>query len=104
MRTQLHTHIDHDAAVTMRLAGPADQLALWRLAAMDSQPAPAGDVLIAEVGGSIRAAVPVAGGPAIADPFEPTANLVALLRERAAQVARPLRAPKRGHLGALRAA
>lgn len=72
--------------VTMRLAVPADRDAIDRLAALDSQRAPAGDVVVAEIGGTLRAAVPVVGGPAIADPFERTADLVALLRERATQV------------------
>ena len=38
--------------------------------------------------GEIRAAVAVESGRAIADPFRPTADLVALLRARAAQIRR----------------
>ena len=73
--------------VTMRVAGPGDEAALQRLAALDSQRAPEGDVLVAEVGGELRAAVDVESGAAIADPFRPTSDVVSLLRERAAQVA-----------------
>ena len=72
--------------VTMRVARPADHPAIARLAALDSQPVPAGEVLIGEVGGELRAAVPVTGGPAIADPFRLTGDVVALLRERASQL------------------
>ena len=98
MRTQLHTPEGREAAVTMRLAGPADDNAMRHLAALDSKPVPAGDVVVAEVGGRLRAAVPVAGGDAIADPFERTAHLVALLRERASQLATPLGVtPRRRH-------
>jgi hypothetical protein len=78
-----------DQQLTMRVAGPADAPTIERLAALDSQHAPKGDVIVAEVGGELRAAVPLDGGAAIADPFRPTTDLVALLRERAAQVAGP---------------
>jgi len=97
-----------DAAETLmiRLAVPADGPALGRLAELDSAPAPEPvPMLVAEVGGELRAALPVEGGRAIADPFRPTAELVAILGERARQLAppparrsarlwRPLRAPR----------
>ena len=47
------------------------------------QPTPSGDVLIAEVSPEPRAAIEVATGAAIADPFRPTAQLVELLAVRA---------------------
>ena len=78
-----------DQPVTMRVAGPGDEAAIERLAALDSQHAPQGDVLVAEVGGELRAAVGIDAGTTIADPFRPTSDVVSLLRERAAQVARP---------------
>ena len=88
MRTQeFLTKVDQP--VTMRVAGPADQAAVARLAALDSQSAPAGEVVVAEIGGELRAAVALDSGAAIADPFRPTADVVSLLRERAAQVGRP---------------
>src|SRR4051794_41954058 len=43
--------------------------ALGRLAALDGVRRPAGELMLAEVDGDILAAVPVEGGPAIADPF-----------------------------------
>jgi hypothetical protein len=65
-----------------------------RLAQLDSAFCPRGRVLVAAVGGEPRAALPLDGGPAVADPFHPTAELVALLGMRAAQLnGRPSRAP-----------
>jgi hypothetical protein len=75
------------APVLVRVATPDDADAIARLAALDSAPAPAGPLLLAEVAGDLRAAVRVEDRAAIADPFEPTAGLVALLRARAAQLA-----------------
>jgi hypothetical protein len=72
--------------VTIRVAGPADDEALARLAELDSRPAPVGYVLVAEVGGELRAAVPVAGGETVADPFHPTATLTSLLALRVSQL------------------
>ncbi len=43
-------------------------------------------MLVAETGGEIVAAVPVAGGRAIADPFRRTAALVEILELRASQL------------------
>jgi hypothetical protein len=48
-------------------------------------------MLVAEVGGELRAALPLDGGPAIADPFRRTVELVAILTERARQIAPPSR-------------
>jgi hypothetical protein len=75
------------APVLVRVATPDDAGAVARLAALDSAATPAGELLLAEVAGELRAAVRVEDRAAIADPFEPTAGLVALLRARAAQVA-----------------
>jgi hypothetical protein len=72
--------------VTIRVAGPADDAALARLAELDSRPAPVGYVLVAEVGGELRAAVSVAGGETVADPFHPTAALTSLLALRVSQL------------------
>ena len=76
--------------LTIRLAGSADATALDRLAELDSaRPPGPGPTLVAEVGGELRAALPLDGGRAIADPFRPTAALVAILAERARQLAPP---------------
>ncbi len=81
--------------LTIRMAVPADAEALRRLAQLDSAPtcAPA-PMLIAEMAGELRAAVPLYGGRPIADPFYPTVELVALLTERTRQLAPPRRRPK----------
>jgi hypothetical protein len=47
------------------------------------------------VAGELRAAVPLYGGRPLADPFHPTAELVALLIERQRQIAPPRRRPAR---------
>jgi len=57
-----------------------------RLAQLDSAPSPGGRVLVAAVAGEPRAALPLDGGPAVADPFHRTAELVALLGMRVAQL------------------
>jgi hypothetical protein len=80
--------LDHGLGFTVRFAYPDDHAALRRLAALDSSPPLPGPVLVAEVGGELWAAVTLAGEPrAIADPFHHTAELVALLRERADRLA-----------------
>lgn len=61
-----------------------DQRALLRLAALDSAEVPAGPLLVAEVDGELSAALSLGNAAAIADPFRPTAEIVALLRAHAA--------------------
>jgi hypothetical protein len=79
-------------ALTIRMAVPADAEALRRLAQLDSAPPPEPvPMLVAEVGGELRAALPLAGGRAIADPFRWTIELVAMLTERTRQLAPPPR-------------
>ena len=70
--------------ITLRRSTPGDRPAIARLAELDGWEAPAGSTLFAFVGGELRAALPLAGGHALADPFHPTAELVELLRRRAA--------------------
>lgn len=79
-------------AVTIRPATPCDDLAVARVAALDSAHAPLGDLLVAEVDGEIRAALPLDGGPPVADPFYPSAPLVTMLRARAGLDCPPLAA------------
>jgi hypothetical protein len=72
--------------LTVRLAEAADHPAIVRLAALDSARAPKGDVVVAELGGSIQAAVAVDGSAVIANPFVHTADVVKLLELRARQL------------------
>lgn len=73
--------------VTIRPAFPDDAPALARLAALDSQRVPAGQLLLAEIDGEPWAAIALETSRVFADPFRPTAGLVELLRRRAAQLA-----------------
>ena len=64
-----------------------DHRALFRLAALDSAAGPPPfPLLVAEVDGELCAALSLRDGSAIADPFRPTADIVALLRAHAAAV------------------
>ena len=72
------------ATIVIRPAYADDREALARLAAIDSSASPAGPMLLAEVDDELRAAVSLADGSVIADPFFPTLDLVELLRTHAA--------------------
>ena len=72
--------------VTLRYAAAADAGALHQLAELDCAPAPDGPALVAEIDGRLRAALPLDGGPAIADPRHDGLDLVELLRLRALQL------------------
>jgi hypothetical protein len=72
--------------VTLRYASAADDGALQQLAQLDRAAAPAGLALVAEIDGRLRAALPLDGGPAIADPRHNGLDLVELLRLRAVQL------------------
>lgn len=84
--------------VTLRLATQADAVALDRLARLDSARPLAGEVLVAEVGHQLRAALALGDRRAVADPFRLTGDLVALLHGRADQLerARPVRPHRAG--------
>jgi hypothetical protein len=79
--------------ITIRTARHADSDAIARIAALDSARAPHGDVLVAEVGGEVVAAH--SGSGTVADPFRPTADIVELLRVRAAADVAPMRPARR---------
>jgi len=86
---QTSTDIDQaSAAVTIRRLTGADRRALAALAGRESKPLPAGPMLGAEVGGRIVVATSLTTGETLADPFEPTAELRAVLELRAAQLLR----------------
>ncbi len=72
--------------LTIRLSGAGDALALGRLAQLDSTLYDGSEVLLGESQGRPVAALPLHGGPAFADPFQPTAQVVALLELRLAQI------------------
>jgi hypothetical protein len=73
------------AQLMIRPAYGDDYAALARLAALDSADhVPARPLLVAEVDGVLRAALSLADGSSIADPFYPSARLIALLCSHAA--------------------
>ncbi|MGB9184136.1 MAG: hypothetical protein WCB67_08715 [Solirubrobacteraceae bacterium] len=80
----------------LRPAYGDDYPALARLAALDSADhVPARPLLVAEVDGVLRAALSLADGSSIADPFYPSARLVALLGTHASQEAAAVRPRER---------
>ena len=76
-----------EESIVLRLCRVHDDEALTRLAQLEGRTLPAGSFVVAELGGSIVAALPLGGGAPLADPFRPTAEIVPLLRLRAAQIA-----------------
>lgn len=72
--------------VVIRPAVAADADVLRRLAALDSARPLVGSALLAEQQGWVVSALSLSDGRAIADPFVATADTVALLRVRAAQL------------------
>src|SRR5580692_2552472 len=88
-------------AVVLRLCCVCDDEALERLAMLEGRPVSAGRHVVAEVGGTVVAALPLGCGELLADPFRPTAHLIPLLELRAKQIGSEC-AP-RGRLGILRA-
>jgi hypothetical protein len=72
--------------IAIRQATADDHADLRRLAALDSAAVPSGDVLLGVVDGDVRAAVEIAAGRVIANPFVATAEIVALLEIRAARL------------------
>jgi hypothetical protein len=72
--------------VTLRLCCVGDDDTLDRLAILEGVPVPKGRHVVAEVGGVVVAAMPLAGGRPLGDPFRSTAHLFPLLELRAAQL------------------
>ena len=87
--------------ITIRPGYADDDRALARLAALDSAAGiPAAPLLVAEVDGDLQVALSLQDGAVIADPFHPTAELVALLRAHAAAATSPRRRRRRRPLQA----
>jgi hypothetical protein len=90
--------------ITVRRSTSGDAGALARLAALDSASPPRGPALVAMADTRMLAALPLRSGRPIADPFEPSAELVALLELRRSQIesAEQSTAGRRGLRGLLR--
>jgi hypothetical protein len=82
------------ADVALRLCRVSDDGAISRLAALEERPEPHGRFVVAEVDGEIVAALPLAGGAPLRDPFARTAHLIRLLEMRAAQLMQDEREPR----------
>jgi hypothetical protein len=79
--------------VELRLCRVADDPQLDRLAELEGRPVPHGRFVVAAVRGRIVAALPLAGGTPLRDPFARTEHLLRLLEVRAEQLREP--APRR---------
>jgi hypothetical protein len=82
--------------VVIRRARGSDAPAVARLAVLDSRPVPEGELLVAESGDELRAALSVENRTYVADPFHRTSEIVWELGEhathlRASGARRPLR-------------
>jgi hypothetical protein len=73
------------SSINIALGGDARELA--RLAALDSADELRAPVVTASVDGRVRAALSLADGRVVADPFVPTAGLVELLVVHARRIA-----------------
>ena len=69
-------------SVTIRLARTDEAATLAHLAELDSALEPLAPALVAEVAGELLAAISLADGKLVANPFRPTADVVELLRGR----------------------
>jgi hypothetical protein len=67
----------------IRIANDQDADALHRLAALDSKAPLEGTVLVGEIAGAPVAAISLSDDRVVADPFVPTAHVLATLRVRA---------------------
>src|SRR6266516_5476913 len=78
----------HADAISIRRLGDEDLAAVERLAQLESRRPPEGTLLGVEIEGRLLAAISLATGESIADPFSRSAELRALLELRAAQLRR----------------
>jgi len=72
--------------ITIRPLREDDVAAVHRLAELEERPVPPGPLLLAEVEGTVEAAVGLEGGETIANPFVASAEVVSLLELRADQL------------------
>lgn len=82
---RLTMNAGYDTSITIKLSTHADHDRLLALAELDGRSTPPGDALLAEVDGALWAAIGRRDGTVVADPFRPTAEVVALLRTHLAE-------------------
>lgn len=81
--------LELEGPILIRFSGVDDQVALARLAALDSRRLPEGSFLLAEVDGELVAAAPIdVNAEPLKDPFRRTANVRELLELQAGHVRR----------------
>jgi lambda repressor-like predicted transcriptional regulator len=73
-------------SITIRAARRSDAVALRTLAALADRPLPDGQVLVAEVDGTVAAAISTGGDVVVADPFAVSLDLAELLGLRLRQL------------------
>jgi hypothetical protein len=81
-----HRPVAWQRPVTLRLADEGDLAGLERLAQLDSRSLPPGPYLVAERDRRIEAAISLATGGLMADPFRRTAEICELLRCHAGDI------------------
>ena len=72
--------------ITIRSFHEGDEAAVELVAELDDRPVPPGPLLVAEIEGTVEAAVGMSGGETIANPFAACADVVELLHARAEQL------------------
>ena len=72
--------------ITIRSFEEGDAAAVELVAELDERPVPPGPLLVAEIEGTVEAAVGMSGGETIANPFAACADVVELLQTRAEQL------------------
>jgi hypothetical protein len=90
--------------ITIRPANLNDTEAIERLAQLDSKPVPEGNLIVGCVGDDLRAAMSESGGPAIANPFHYTEELLDAIAACAGDDRARIRTRRRGIQTALRLA
>jgi hypothetical protein len=100
---RVSVHTPEGQSITIRRANDVDQDVLERLAALDSARMLSGEVLIGEVDDEPYAAIEIATGATVADPFRATARVVDLLCLRATMLREQPTWPRRLRLRTRRA-
>lgn len=85
-QARLQSRVPEPGDVVIRTARDSDAGDVARLAMLNSQGVPDGQVLLASVHGAVRALIGPRG-EILSDPFAPSADVVALLKMRARQLA-----------------
>lgn len=88
--------------IALRLCRVGDEAELARLAALEGVEVPAGRFVLADVNGHLVAALAIASGEFLADPFVATTDLRRLLELRASQLREPGERPTRFGFGIAR--